>query len=98
MTQHSPPPDPQFPSSRGRAALALRFFHWLLPSIVLGFAVPGFLILQISPSLADGSYVLTANAMTALQDAGWSTLVLSAIVRAVMWPPPMLQAVVRRYS
>lgn len=98
MTEPTPDPSPLQVMSRNGPSVALRLARWLLPSIALGFAVPGFLVLQLTPSAGDGSYVITATAMDALRQAGWSALILSAIVRAVLWPPPALRAVVQRYS
>lgn len=92
------PPRPQPPASppRGAPGLPVRLLAWLWPSIVLGFAVPGFFVLQ-TPLSPTGDFVVNASAMASLQSMGWSALVLSVIGRAVLWPPPALRRFVRRH-
>lgn len=82
---------------RGRAAPALRLVRWLMPSILLAFAVPGFLVLQQLPE-PSGDVILSAAAMEGLRGIGGKILFVSAVTRAILWPPRGLRAFVRRYS
>lgn len=97
MTDLRPPPDS--PADERRPAprpAALRVLHWLFPSILVAFAVPGFLVMRAGAGASQ--LVLTAQALEALRMLGPLSFFIVTVLRAWLWPPRGLQALVRRLS
>ena len=75
---------------RLRTHLAYRLLTWAWPSLLMGFAAPGLLLLLAGARTPD-DLVLTAKAVGALQQLGLITLIGSAALRLALWPPRKLR-------
>lgn len=85
---------PGTPRARPRPA-ALRFLAWLWPSLLAGFAVVGFLVIQLA-AVHSGELVLTERSLASLRTIGLCVTVITTGVRIALWPPPTLKSLVRR--
>ena len=95
LSDHTREPDHPQPTDADRP-VPIAILLWLLPSILMSFAIPGFLIIQMGLA-RDGSLVLTPARLEQLQNIGAYLLLGSCSARLALWPPHRLQAFLERY-
>jgi hypothetical protein len=83
-------------TGRNLRPVPLALLVWLWPSILAAFAVPGFLVLHLALQSDTGALALTARRIELLRGCAWCVLIGTIAVRAVLWPPPRLAALISR--